>query len=193
MTVFSTQEIDIASDPITLLIKNRVIEKAVSLMGDVEKWIMPLFEGVNLPSEINLDNGKISKGEQYKFLPYVLLDYPAHYTKNNVFAIRTMFYWGNFISISIHLKGIYLARYGKQILEIFKNNTSIYFCVHHSEWEYDYSERNYKLLPPLKEEEINLQFVDHGFVKFSTKLPIDKIHQTKEMTDAFLKPILEIL
>jgi hypothetical protein len=193
MTVFSTQEIDIASDPITLLIKNRVMEKAVSLMGDMEKIILSLLDGTNLPSEINLNNGKISKGEQYKFLPYVLLDYPAIYTKKDVFAIRTMFYWGNFISISIHLKGIYLERYGRLVLEIVKNDPTIYFCVHHSEWEYDYTERNYQLLSAVKEEGINQQFVDHGFVKFSTKIPIDKIHQTKEMIRVFLKPILEIL
>ena len=48
---------------------------------------------------------KIAKGENYLQLPYVLLDYPRCFDKENIFAIRTMFWWGNFFSITLHLSG----------------------------------------------------------------------------------------
>ena len=32
---------------------------------------------------------------------------PAVFSKENIFAIRTMFWWGNFFSISLHVSGKY--------------------------------------------------------------------------------------
>lgn len=193
MTIFSTQEIDIASDPITLLIKNRVMEKAVSLMGNMEEIIVKAFETADLPPEINRINGKISRGEQYKFLPYVLLDCPAYFSKTDVFAIRTMFYWGNFISITLHLKGTYLTRFGSQMIEVFKKHPSNYFCVHHTEWEYDYSPMNYQTFESLSKETIQEQLTEHGFIKISTKIPIEEVHQTEEMVESFVGEILKVI
>ena len=49
-----------------------------------------------LPVEFFDVSPKISRGEQYLGLPYVMLDYPRIFSKENVFAIRTFFWWGNY-------------------------------------------------------------------------------------------------
>ena len=67
--------------------------------------------GFNLPEEVLIQSPKISRGENYNGLPYVMLDYPRCFGKEDVFAMRTMFWWGNFFSITWHLKGKYSKEY----------------------------------------------------------------------------------
>ena len=53
---------------------------------------------------------KISKGENYRGLPYVMLDYPRLFGREEVLAIRTFFWWGHGFSVTLHLKGGYRER-----------------------------------------------------------------------------------
>src|SRR5258706_1001549 len=50
---------------------------------------------------------KISKGENYKGLPWMVLDYPRAFGREDVLAIRTLFWWGHYFSVTLHLKGRY--------------------------------------------------------------------------------------
>ena len=50
-------------------------------------------------------NPKISKGEKYNDLPYVVLDFPAFFAKTGVFALRSFFLWGRGFVISLHISG----------------------------------------------------------------------------------------
>jgi hypothetical protein len=54
-----------------------------------------------------LDPGspKISRGENYRGLPWVMLDYPRAFGREDVLAIRTMFWWGHGFNVTLHLKG----------------------------------------------------------------------------------------
>ena len=60
-----------------------------------------------MPEVIKTSTPKISKGENYKDLPYVMLDYPRCFQKEKTIAIRTFFWWGNFFSINLQLSGEY--------------------------------------------------------------------------------------
>ena len=64
---------------------------------------------------------KISKGENYKGLPWLVLDYPRYFNKEDIFAIRTLFWWGNFFSITLHISGKYKMRYEKKIIDSFES------------------------------------------------------------------------
>ena len=59
---------------------------------------------------------KISKGEKYKGLPWVMLDYPRIFGKEDIMAIGTRFWWGHYFSVTLHLKGGYLRTYLPVIL-----------------------------------------------------------------------------
>ncbi len=192
MITFSSQEIDLASDPVVLLIKNRVMEKAQQLLGEFERYINQQFNGVELPSEINLLHGKISKGEHYKHLPFLMLDYPACFSKDHILALRSMFYWGNFISFTIHLRGKYLNKYAPSLLAQFRGTPDAYFCVNETEWEYVYKPNNYVQLATLTEAEINNHFAAYGFMKISQYIEIDAIHQSKEKLADFMALMLPI-
>ena len=75
-----------------ILTKQSIITKVYQLFGgmlDAYKRIIVEEKGL-LPSFFKTANGKISKGENYEGLPYVILDYPELFSKENIYAIRTM-------------------------------------------------------------------------------------------------------
>ena len=194
MVQFSTQELDIASEPITLLIKNRVMEKMTDLFAEAEVRTKHLLKEQlsEIPLEVNLTNGKISKGENYKFLPYVILDYPAFFSKTDVFAVRSMFYWGNFYSFTFQLKGEYLERFGNSALAVFSRTKDAYFCVNSTEWEYLYSDYNYKLLSEVSSAEIENQIKENQFIKLSVKYPVEELHDFIPRLETFLQSFISV-
>ena len=62
-------------------------------------------QSLRLPEAVIQSSPKITRGENYQLLPYVILDYPRCFQKEQVFAIRTMFWWGKGISITLHVSG----------------------------------------------------------------------------------------
>lgn len=54
------------------------------------------FGKYDFPDGILLKSGKISRGENYKGLPYRVLDFPRYSEGNKVFIYRTMFWWGHY-------------------------------------------------------------------------------------------------
>ncbi len=60
---------------------------------------------MNFPPGTDFQLGKISKGENYQEQPWVMLDFPRLFSKESVFAFRTMFWWGHYFSFTFHLSG----------------------------------------------------------------------------------------
>jgi hypothetical protein len=106
---FSAEEMRLVSDPAWILTKNSVVRKVVGMFGELSGEWREI-----LPWDCD---PRISKGEQYKGLPWVMLDYPRVFGKEDIFAIRTLFWWGHYFSVTLHLKGEYLRTYLPVILE----------------------------------------------------------------------------
>jgi hypothetical protein len=117
---------------------------------------------------------KISRGENYKGLPYLVLDYPAVFDKNNILAFRTMFWWGNFFSITLHLQGHYKEQYLSIVEQKLHQHrpVGLYLSCHPSAWEYHYEPDNYRLVVDMCDEEITSALNQNNFVKLSAKLEL---------------------
>lgn len=107
----SAEEMRLVRDPAWILTKNSVIQKVVGMFaGLAEVLRLPprtlLGADRRAPSSGGTEP-KISKGENYKGLPWVMLDYPRIFGKEDVYAIRTFFLWGHAFSVTLHLKGVY--------------------------------------------------------------------------------------
>jgi len=98
---FSKKELSLLKDTDFLLTKIKIIEKVNNLFVETKKEVQNSIEKLNFdfPNELDLKKGKISKGEYYKGLPYLVLDFPTHFSEKNIFAYRTMFWWGNFLAV----------------------------------------------------------------------------------------------
>ncbi|MFX8895293.1 hypothetical protein ABTM96_19365, partial [Acinetobacter baumannii] len=92
-------------------------------------------------------SAKISRGEHYEGLPWVMIDYPRYFKKNHFFAIRTFFWWGNFFSLTLQLKGKYQLGFQGSNFETLKADWFI--CVNEDEWQHHFRQDNYVKLTAL--------------------------------------------
>ena len=100
-------EMELVSSPEIILTKNAILQKIRSFLEEVQIKQFEILKEYSsqLTQEVLSTSPKISRGENYKGLPWLVLDNPRHFRHNNIFAIRTMFWWGNFFSITLHLSG----------------------------------------------------------------------------------------
>jgi hypothetical protein len=128
-----------------------------------------------LPKEILKTSPKISRGENYKGLPWLVLDNPRHFMQKNIFAIRTMFWWGKHFSITLHLSGELKNIIQKEILKnksLLEEN-SFFISTGEKEWEHDHTSDNYRSIGQFDENETEKILAEHDFLKLSVKIPID--------------------
>ena len=109
--VLSDADWGVAASPEIILTKNRVIEAVYEMFGALATKYLPIAESLSVqyPEVLGVPP-KISKGEQYEGMPWVMLDYPRFFAEEQGhFAIRSFFWWGHFFSIQLHISGVYAA------------------------------------------------------------------------------------
>lgn len=166
------QELDYLQDTHFLLTKRKLTHQLQQLLAKTQQELQELFQKHKhqLPPHSLRRAGKISRGENYKGLPYLILDYPRLLAKEDIFAFRTMFWWGNFFSCSLQLQGKSLATYRSALSHklITYKSSGLYMCVNSTPWEYHYGNDNYQLLESLSKEKIS-QLLEQDFCKISRK------------------------
>ncbi len=163
----SDGELAMALNKDFILTKRSVIEKTSALFNSLISVINNIFfDTVSAIEDLPLRTPKITKGENYNGFPYVIMDYPASFDKENVFAIRTMFWWGNFISITLHLSGKYKAQLQENI---YKNiDPDFFICTNENQWQHHFEEDNYQKYALSSPVEIKA-FQQKEFIKIALK------------------------
>lgn len=187
----------LVSDPGWILTKNSIIVRTVELFAGLSEGMRLQVEGLgdvvrgeDLPPNWRMP--KISKGENYLGLPYVMLDYPRLFGKEDVLAIRTMFWWGHYFSVTLHLKGRYKnlflpvirARMGELEAAGFHLATSI------DEWRHEITIDSYRALGAAGIEEI---WEGHPFLKLSAKCGLDKWNEAPEVLLGLARLLINVL
>ena len=161
-----------------ILTKNSVIEKTKQLLADLQTEQHHLFQSCSslFPEEIINSSPKISKGENYKGLPYLVLDYPRYFSKEDAFAIRTLFWWGNFFSSTLHLSGIYKKQYEEKIINSFESLKEKEFsaCINKDQWEHHFDPDNYQTLHAFTAAEFEKLIREKPFIKLSKKISLQQ-------------------
>jgi len=186
----STEEYSTITNSRLLVVKAEAMAKIWAEMDALAVEYNGILANENIVLKDVNRQAKISKGENYKGLPYLVLDYPAVFDKENILAFRTMFWWGNFFSLTLHLQGIYKERYAALLQNNLLNTGTdgLYICVNDSAWEYDFGNDNYLLINELPKEKIIKMTNDKPFVKLSLKLGLeDYINVKPFMHNAFLR------
>jgi hypothetical protein len=167
----SEDELLLVQNAAVILTKNAVIKKAISLFSLLADDMRTALEQSRLPEEVKITTPKISKGENYNGLPYVILDYPRLFTHENIFAIRTLFWWGNYFSITLHLKGIYKEMFVQSVKENISSLAEKYFsiCISPDQWRHELEEDNYISLLRITENELGDIIEKNHFLKLSAK------------------------
>jgi hypothetical protein len=193
MLELTERELVLIQDQEFLLAKARASAKIYNLLSKTRQELKKLIEKSSLTNEQKsaFKTHKISRGENYMGLPYQVLDYPAIFSQKDTFAYRTMFWWGNFFSATLHLEGQFLEHFRKQILQSLEElvKMELFICVGATPWEYHYGADNYQPLAIDHKKHIK----SCSFLKLSSKQSLENWEQLPEFSGQLLNQLMGIL
>ena len=194
----SPKELELVNNADWILTKNHIIGKVYDLFGELANHYRQEFTTYkSFQDEVAFDiPPKISKGEQYEQLPYVMLDFPRYFTESDIFAIRTFFWWGNHCSIHLILKGKYLAALGPAIDRYFEMSGKYqsetldwYIGVGADPWQHHFEKGNY-----IPMQEWNGYGVTKlPFLKLAKKIPLQEWDDIENFMKSQFTKMLTIL
>lgn len=174
----SSFEMDLVNNANWILTKNAIIEKAKALLSALQDAQLNQLQSLKnvLPPEVIAIPPKISRGENYKGLPWLMLDHPRYFDRENVFAIRTMFWWAHHFSLTLHLSGSYKEAYQEQICGSYEflRTSNCFVSIHESEWEHHFESDNYMPVQHLTAEAFMEIVHTRPFLKLAQRLPLEK-------------------
>lgn len=192
----SADEITLINNKEWILTKHQIIKRIYEMFGEINdimkkeiKYLDHLF-----PENIRYQGGKISRGENYQLLPYVILDYPSFFWKNNIFAVRTMFWWGNFFSVTLHLSGHHKTKFinnNPSLLSFLKKN-DFSICINEEEWQHHFEEGNY-IPATVISGDVYQKSVEQPFFKIAKKISLSELDGAYDFIMDNFKKILELL
>lgn len=192
---FSQQEKDLIAASGWILTKQKITEKIYVLFGELYEFQKEAIKNIPiLCSTIFKKSGKISKGENYLGLPYIILDHPSIFKRNDLFVIRTMFWWGNFFSITLHLSltdQSFFAINKLQTLEFLKQN-DFFICVNKDEWQHHFENDNYIPATHFSLPQFE-KVMEKSFFKVAKRIPVAKVEKAYDfLVDSFKEIIVLI-
>ncbi len=186
--MLSSAEQNAVKNPEYILTKNSIINKVATLFGELSMEYASLHNKLNTPKFALQLHPKISKGENYLGLPYLMLDFPRIFEKNHVFAIRSFFWWGNYFSITLHVKGKYKPLI--HLKSMVESNTKWMYYIGIDEWENNVHVHN---LLPISSTHLDFlvkDFQEKSFVRVVQLFDLSKWDNVKDM---FLHAYTDIL
>jgi hypothetical protein len=193
----SPKEQELVCDADWILTKCAIIEKVYQLFGDIALYMHQIAEGQKdtLPAGFFIAPPKISKGENYQSLPYVMLDYPRYFNKENAMAIRTFFWWGNFFSISLQLNGTFKTNAVAALVNNFTRlqQSGYWICINDTPWQHHFESDNYLYLKSSNEEEFAELLTREGFLKIAKKIPLNQWNNAKAFIEMSFTEMIRLL
>ena len=180
----SPEEMRLVTDPGVILTKNSVMAKVTDLFGALSGEYQKIWTGERIEP-------KISRGENYRGLPWVMLDYPRYFGREEVFAIRTMFWWGHAFSVTLHLKGGYRDRFGPVVQARWAElaRAGFHVGVSADEWRHEHVPENYREVSGAGD----LGWEDVEFLKLSAAVGLHRWEEAPEVLLSMFETLISVL
>jgi len=177
----SPDELRVINDTGFFKVKREIshkIQESLAVLGENITEVLQRYPD-QIPSGIMNIAPKISQGERYLELPWLILDYPRGFTGEDVFAFRSMFWWGKHFSFTIHISGKHFESIERKLRENISmlRNKDFYICVNKDQWQHHFEKTNYRLLDELSEKETAAYIHDAAFIKLGRKLPLNSFSE----------------
>lgn len=181
-------ELDFASDTIYPETKQSVMLKMQQLFTECGEKLNQNMLYQELTTHTHF---KITKGEQYKSLPYLVLDCPQIKSPEVTFVLRTMFWWGHYISCNLIINTAHL--------EPQQNSSEItclpktYILTGDDLWEQDLDSKDFSKVSSLSESRLEQLLTAKTHLKLSHKIPLHKHEQLPELADRIYRKWMTVL
>lgn len=169
----SPEELELVQNTRWILTKQHITGKLFTMLGEVAE---ALQRHPALPELARTIAPKISRGEHYRQLPYVMLDYPRLFEQSDTLAIRTFFWWGNYFSVSLQVAGRFLPAVETAVADraSWLAEQGYRLCVHTDPWEHGFEPEYFMPLQEWVEKGRVPAASANGFLKIARSLPVDR-------------------
>ncbi len=109
---FSAEEFDALADTRFFALKGTATTRIRSSFAALREALRPEVAGDGwlCAGAVDVTAGQLTGGEDYRGLPYVVLDFPRHFSREEFLAMRTLFWWGHYVVYALILKGPWLSQ-----------------------------------------------------------------------------------
>ncbi|WP_017731464.1 hypothetical protein [Nafulsella turpanensis] len=194
--LISAKALNYLHDKDFLLTKRKTIRQLQQWLSETQQALLTVANKHKneLPPHALQRSAKISRGENYHGLPYLVLDYPRLLSKEDVFSFRTFFWWGNYFSCTLHLQGHSLRTFRPTLIESLPASSlpDDFASVNDTPWEYHFQPDNYRPLSSFKSNELE-ELLDKDFFKISRKLPLEEYQQLPSFARNCFQQYLRLL
>ncbi|MET0635906.1 MAG: hypothetical protein ABWZ25_07745 [Chitinophagaceae bacterium] len=184
----SKEEKELISNSKWILTKNDILLKVnamlTGIMADQTEWLFS--RQLQLPAALASHSPKISRGENYHGLPWMMLDQPRIFGKPDTFAIRIFFWWGHFFSITLQLEGSYKTSYQHTLSHATLADRNYLVAVTGNRWLHHPADDHYRAVSLMNADSFTNHIKDHPFVKLTSVTPLSDWEQIREkMSEEF--------
>lgn len=165
----SPAETELMQNAEIILTKNRVLEKMKALLEEVQTTQIDFARKNNLTNEIFMVSPKISRGENYLGLPYLILDHPRQSFGNNFFFIRTMFWWGKFFSCTLHLANHSKEIFKEKIKQSYSHLNNFYISTNEDQWVHHLEESDFQKIGSMAKEQFENSCESFDHIKIACR------------------------
>ncbi len=173
----SQEEAELVMNTRWILTKQRITGKVYDLMGAAAADIQRLVAASGaVPETVRLIPPKIARGENYRQLPYLMLDYPRLFDHEDTLAIRTFFWWGHYFSVNLQVAGRWLPGVEKKLREqsAWLAEQGYHICIHRDPWEHAFEPENYMPLGEWMDNGNKPAVSAQGFLKTGRFIRLDQ-------------------
>jgi len=173
---FSPEEADCVADTDFFRTKAQISFKIRRILEELHGRIKSELVGHELiaPPSFNPDAVQFVKGEHLEDFPYQYLDFPRHYTREEKFAFRSLFWWGHHMVFALILEGSNIRRYKENIMNRFTDiaGNQICLCLSSSLWEWKAGPGYTMELTHDRKSQTAAVLANRSFVKLARFIPM---------------------
>ena len=190
----SAEEQELVQNANVILTKNAVIEKVKTLLVKVSERLQQCFNE-NHPLNFGrpLLPPRVTRGEQYRGLPWVAVDYPRIFKQQGISAIRHIFWWGHHFSCTWHCSGIYHEQALPAVVQHFEQLAAQRWLVFTGadEWTHELTNAH-REVAQMSKQEFERVLKQHNFFKLCKYLPLSQWNETVAFYDTCFEEIINI-
>jgi len=182
--ILTPKELGFLCEEEVIQTKNSVLTKVERLLSITRTELKPILNDYSNPIYSGSLHGKISKGENYLGLPYRILDFPRYKKEDGLFYYRTMVWWGQFFSCTLHLEGRLATTLLPKLAggQSFLANQNFYLSVGDDQWNHQFEPLNYQLVSKLSQDSFVHYLSNRGFIKLSKRYELNLIHRLPDLS-----------
>lgn len=142
------------------------------------------------PSGTDYESGQLVKGERFHDFPYVYLDFPKFFSRDEMFTFRSFFWWGHSLIFCWLLSGPRLDEYPKRLLACRESlsHESIFLSTADTPWEWGLEKPHAMFLDQIGKDRLKEILKDRSFLKLGCSISLKSL----ETPDAILHEGLRV-